>query len=155
MFPLRVRVGVAEQIAKRPDQGRAGGPQLVAMVHRQLTQHSFAGTGKPDVHLATVGTAARTFHQASLFQAVHQADHAVMAQQKAARQVPDGRLAVRAERHNGQQTLVLGGLKAERACRLLAEVEEAAELIAEFGESAVFPGGDPAPWVHDLYRIAI
>jgi hypothetical protein len=78
---------------------------------------------------------------AVLGQAVHKLDGAVMLDLEAFGKLADGRPGVIGETLYGQKELVLLWLQAVLASGFGAELKVAADLVAEFGERAVFGGG--------------
>jgi len=77
--------------------------------------------------------------------AVDDLDRAVMPQLEALAEPPVGRRRARRHAAHGEQELVLLRLEAGGAGRLLAEAEEAAELVAELRQCAVLRRGDGVP----------
>ena len=105
------------------------------MLQRELAQHGLALGGQAHAHLPAVGRGVAAPHKSVGCQPVDQSHHAVMPQLQALRQIADrGRAFVRL---HGQKQLMLHRFQAGPPRRLLAELQEAADLKTEFGQCPV------------------
>src|SRR5581483_9678372 len=134
------RAGGAGQRGERASQHRARRAQLGVVLERELVQQRLAARGEADEHLAAVGLAAAAANQPLGFGAIHQLDGAVVLEVQTLGELADGRLLPGGVAADGEQELVLLGLDPGGAGGLLAEVDEAADLVAQLGERAVLVG---------------
>jgi hypothetical protein len=104
---------------------------------REVAERLLAGVGEADEHLAAVVLAALGGDEAALLGAANQLVRRVVLQLEPLRQVTDGRQAVDGHPLHREQELVLLRLEAGLAGGPLAEVQEAADPIAQLGEDAV------------------
>ena len=114
----------------------------------KLAQQLLAFRRKGDQHLPPILIAMVPQDRAMRFQPVNQFNHAVVAQLQTPGQFADGRLAVFRQAFNGKHQLMLLGFDPGRARLLLAEVQEAPDLKAELGQSAVIGQGKVWIGVH-------
>lgn len=133
----RLRRVSGEQGGEGCREGWSGGAQFGAVVDREVAQDGRACGRESDDDAAAVGIVPLALHEALPGGAVDQFDGAVVVQQQAIREVADGHRLIVGEAAQGQEELVLLRLKSGLARRLLAEMEEAAEAIAEFGQGLV------------------
>jgi len=133
----RFHPALSKQRAERFHQQRAG-----------VQKHRPVGGGEPhdgvlapgsqaDPNLAPVAIAAYPFHQAALHQSVGQANGAVMPDHQMPGDFSYGGTMRARQRPDCEQELVLLRLEALRPGRLFAEMEEAADLKPEIGESSI------------------
>ena len=106
---------------------RPAAAQLRAMVDGELAQEVFAGGREEDVHLAPVPFRALATDETLPQGAVYELACAVVPDAKACRDLSDPETPV-LRRFQGEEQLVLLGLEAEPARRLLREVEDSADL---------------------------
>jgi hypothetical protein len=102
---------------------------------RELDQLGLAARGQLHDHAPPVGRVPPPPDQPEPDHPVHEADGAVMADEKLRSQEADGRLTGSGGA-NGQKKLVLLRLKTDASRRAGAEVEEAADVVPELGELA-------------------
>ena len=108
------------------------------MRDRELSQNAGARTRQMNHHLAAILLAGLPRDVSQLLQPVYQFHRAVMFQLQPLGQFADGRRGAVRQTLDGQQQLVLLGLHAGGPHLLLAEAEKSPDLIAEFGQRAVF-----------------
>ena len=89
------------------------------------------------VHLTAVARAAKALQVTALFQTVGQPDGAVMVDQQAFRDLPDGWRILFGRGLNGKQELMLLGFEALGLSSLLAESQKSANLVPEVGQRPV------------------
>jgi hypothetical protein len=89
--------------------------------------------------LTAIVMVARPHHQTTVFGAVNELDCAVLFKLQPLCQSADPGLLSRGQAANRQHKLILLRVQASRPRRLLAEVQEAAYLIAEFCLRDKFP----------------
>src|SRR5262249_3345847 len=140
---------------QRSQQLPADGAQLGPMRDRELAEEPVAVRRDRDDHLAAVRPAVPPDDQPALLAAVDQLDGAVVPQLEPLGERPDGRRNPRRNAADGKEELVLARLDADLGRSVLAEAEEAAELVAEFGEGAVLGERDIGGHMMKLYRDTI
>jgi hypothetical protein len=97
----------------------------------QAEQRGFTRRGQADDHLSGVVLVRHSRDQTHSLQAIDQSDRAVVADEQTLRELPD-RGSVRRRCTDGQKRLVLLGLQPSGPGRILTEVKETADLIADF-----------------------
>ena len=107
------------------------------MMKGEFGEHFFAFRGKGQEDFAAVVLRAGAVDEASGFEAVDQFDGAVMADLHTVGQFLDAGADARGHAFDGEHELILAALQARFFDHLLAEVEEAADLVAEFGQCLV------------------
>ena len=112
------------------------------MMHGQLPEDRLAVPGEVDEDLAAIPGVPSPSDQAAVDQAVDELDGAVVTELEPLGDLADGRDPARREPLHGEEQLVLLGLEPGRPRRLLAEVQEAADLVPELGERTVRRAGD-------------
>jgi len=121
------------------------------MGDRQLRQQTFPAPGELDDDLSPVGGVRRAPHEPARLHPIDELDRAVMPELQPLGEPADG--GGDAGRHAAQrkQELVLLRLEARLPGRLLAEAEEAPELVPELRQGAVIRGSEA---LHDpiIYR---
>jgi hypothetical protein len=139
--PIRFLATLSKQRAKRFHQQRAGVQKHRLVGSGEPPDRILALGSQPDPNLAAVASAAYAFRQATLRQSVGQANGAVMPDQQMRGDFSYGRTnsgTRRAhKRPDRQQELMLLRLKALGPGRLFAEMEKAADLKPEIGESPI------------------
>src|SRR5579862_431018 len=136
----RTRAAVAER-TEHGDQPRGDGAQLGSVRERQPAQEPRPRRRQGHDHLPTVARMRRTPYDATRFAPVDELDGAVVAKLQTVGQRPDRRGgAVRHAAHR-EQELVLLRLQTHVACRLLAEVQETAQLVAKTRQRTIVGQG--------------
>jgi len=104
----------------------------------KLAQEPFAARGDAHQDYTTVRAAADAAHEAARFEAVEQLDEAVMLQMESLGEVADRGFVGPWSALHGEKQLVVLGLETGDAGGLLAEIQEAANLIPELRQGAIF-----------------
>ena len=104
----------------------------------ELTQQTLAAWRDADQNDAAIVAPADAADEAARFKTVEQFDQAVVLELEALGEVADGGFAGRRSALDGEKQLVVLRLETGGACGLLAEVQEAADLISEFGQGLIF-----------------
>ena len=102
-----------------------------------LAQDFFAAAGQAQQDLATIGATAHPFQKAMRFEAVHKLHGAVMLNLKAFGEQAHGGARGGRQSLDGKQRLILLGLDARSAGRLLAQILKTPHLVSKFGQSAI------------------
>jgi len=127
----------AHDAAQGSDQIGSGGAKLVVMMEREFAEDSFSFGGECEQNFAAVLLSARTVDEATGFEAVDQFHGAVVADLHTVGQFADAGADALGHALDGEHELVLSAFKAGVLYDLLAEVEEAANLVTEFRECLV------------------
>jgi hypothetical protein len=150
-------VGLPEGIKETSegfDQLGAGAAQLLAMDAGEAVKNIRAFVGEADADQAAILSVADALDEAASGQAVDEADDAVMAKYQVIGELADAGRAVLVKAFDGKEQLMLLRLQPLDAGGLLAEVEEAADFVAEVAEGAVIGAGEKSfgvrARVHDL-----
>jgi hypothetical protein len=140
-LPIRFPATLSKERAERCHQQRAGAQEYRPVGRGKPRDRTLALGSQPDPNLAPVGIATYPFHQTALHQSVGQANGAVMPDQQMLGDFSYGRTkqaTMRAgERPDCQQELMLLRLEPLGSGRLFAEMEKAADLKSEIGESSI------------------
>ena len=140
-LPIRLLATLSKQRAERFHQQRAGAQQYRPVRAGEPRERMLALGSQPDANLAPVAIAACPFHQAALDQSVGQANRAVMPDQQMPGDFSHGgatRVTTRAgKRPDRQQELMLLRFQPLGPGRLFTEMEKAADLKPEIGESSI------------------
>jgi hypothetical protein len=120
-----------EEPTQRSHEQRAGVSQLGTMLRGKPPELVFTGRCQADPNLPAVFLTAKPFHQSPDSQAIHQADRAVVLDQKMARQIPHSRSAILLQSTDCQQHLMLLRLEPFIFSRSLAEMQESANLVSK------------------------
>ncbi len=145
----RLRPDPSQQRRQRLDQARPGRLELRPVDKRQLPQHRRAPLGEPNEYLAAIDPAALALDQPMRLGPVEQLYGAVMLELQPLSQLPYRGLHAGREPTQREQQLVLLGLDPDRAGRLLAEVQKAANLVAKLRERPVLGIGQVGwPGIH-------
>jgi hypothetical protein len=104
----------------------------------ELAQDALAARGDADQDDAAIGAAADAANQTSRFEAVEQLDEAVMLQMETLGEVADRGLAIGRSALDGEEQLVVLRLETGGASGLLAQIQEAANLIPELSQGTIF-----------------
>ena len=107
------------------------------MPHGQFAKYFFAFRSQPQQDLATVIPRTASPHQASGGKAVYQFDRAVVLQLQSLGQRSNRRVQPVGQSLEGQHQLVLLRFQPHFPRCLFAEVKEAANLVAQFGQRPV------------------
>ena len=134
--PIRF-LATLKQRAKRFHQQRSGVQKHRLVGSGEPPDRILALGGQPDPNLAPVAIAANAFRQAALRQSVGQANGAVMPDQQMPGDFSYGGTIRAYKRPDRQQELMLLRLEALGPGRLFAEMEKAADLKPEIGESSI------------------
>jgi hypothetical protein len=122
------------QCAKQP---RPCGAQFPSVRNRQFRKQLFAASSDDELHLSPISAVARTPNPSGRFQTTAQLDRAVVANLQPLGQGADGRFLSERRSFDCQQRLVLLWLDPCRTRDALAEIQEAANLIAEVRQGLV------------------
>jgi hypothetical protein len=95
-------------------------------------------TSEPQQNFAAIRARMLPANGAALDEPVHQLDRAVMLDLQPPRHFADSRPGIHGEAFQSQQQLMLLWLEAMRSRRFGAELEEAANLVAEFRQRSIF-----------------
>jgi hypothetical protein len=127
----------AHDAAKSCHKIRSRGAQFVVMMKRQFSEDflSLGSERKQDLAAIVLGTGA--MDKASGFQAVYQFDSAVMADLHAVRQFANSRPHPGRHALYRQHQLILAAFQARVLHHLLAEVKEAADLVAKLRQRLI------------------
>ncbi len=107
------------------------------MRKREARQEAFTAWSDAQQDFSSVGTAARADDQSLGFEAATQFDRAVVADLQALGESADGGRHSRWQPLESEQSLMLLRLNAGCAGGILAEIQEAADFVAESGEGLV------------------
>jgi hypothetical protein len=110
------------------------------MVQREMPQNPLALGREFHAHLSPVLVSAGLLDEAPLHQPVHQFDGAMVLELKALGQIGDGRPWVAAHTLHREHQLMVLRLDSGLPGRILAEVQETADLVTEFRQGLVVPG---------------
>jgi len=127
-------------LAKGRYQSRAGRAKFIAMRKRKALEEAFAARGDAQQDFARVGVASGAFEQSLRFEAAAQFNRAMVANLQALGERANGGGQRGRQSFQGKQSLVLLGLDAGGAGGILAEIQEAADFVAESRESPVVDG---------------
>ncbi len=116
--------------------------QFLAMMQRQFGEHLLSFGSKREQHLAAVVLGPRAVDKSSPFQAIYQFHGAVVADLHAIGQFADSWTNPGRHALDRQHELVLAALQPRLFYRLLAEMEEAADLVAELRQRLVIRQGE-------------
>jgi hypothetical protein len=97
-------------------------------------KHCFTLSGNNKLNLTSIVIGAAALHETTPRQTIYEFYGTVGTNLHAIRQRADVRPHVYRQTFQGQQKLMLPRLEASLACGLLAEMQEAANLVAEFRE---------------------
>ena len=123
------------------------------MLEREFSQYLLSSQGEVDEHAPLISLIAAALNETALYKAIYQLNRAVMLKLESLGQFPYRRLPSLRQTLQGQQQLVLLRLYASRTGRLLAKVQEAANLVAEFGQRLVFLKRNVS--IHNFYYIVL
>src|ERR1700722_8498994 len=107
------------------------------MVKREFAQYLFAFWGQGEKNFAPIIIRAAANNIPSGLKAVHKFDRAVMANLHSIRQFADARTHIRRHPFNRKHQLILAAFQASPLYYLFAEVEKAANLVAELRQGLV------------------
>lgn len=128
-YPLiRIEKGI-----QRPCQRRPACSQFGTVFKREFSQYLLSFLGDTDKNTSLISLIAATLNETALREPVHQLNRAVMLKLHALGQFSNRRLPALWQSFERQQQLVLLRLNAGVTCRLLAEVQKPANLVAELG----------------------
>jgi len=128
--------------AQRGHQLGPGTAQFLAMMQRQLGEHLLTLGSEREQYLAAVVLRPRAVDKSSRFQTIHQFHGAMVADLHAIRQFADSRTNPGRHALDRQHKLVLAALQSRLFNRLLAEMKEAADLVAELRQRLVIRQGE-------------
>ncbi len=123
--------------AESLNQSRASGAEFVAMREREAFEEAFTARGDTQQDFAGVGTAAGAGEQSFGFEAAAQFDCAVVADLQALGESANGGRHSRWQSLESEQSLMLLRLDAGGAGGVLAEIQEAADFVAESCEGLI------------------
>jgi hypothetical protein len=109
----------------------------------KLAQDPVSFGGDLQEYFPPVGGVAAPFEEIQLGHPVRKFHDAVMSELQLPGQRADGRRAIRGKSLDGQEHLVLLGLKSGRARGLFAEDQETADQVAEAGQSPIVAEAGP------------
>lgn len=109
---------------------------------RKAAQEGRSLTGEAEQNFPAIGASVFTADSAVLGEAVHELDSAVMPDPEALGQLADGGSRCFGEAFQRKKELMLLRLQAVLVGGFRAELEVAADLVAKFGQSAVFREGE-------------
>jgi hypothetical protein len=107
------------------------------MMQRELAQDLFATRGEADVNLAPIFGTAAALDQFFFLEPADQFDGAVMLNLQALSQIGNTATVAAARSAERKHELMVLRFDACPACRLLAEMQKAPDLIAKLGQSRV------------------
>ncbi len=137
------------------DECRRKGPQLLAMMQRQLLQNALSPGRQFHMHFAAVFDAADSLNETSLCQPVYELDGTVVLELKALGQICDGWCSPIAGSLHGEHKLMMLRLKSGLAGRFLAEAQETADLVTELRQGLVVGGFEIVDAGHKLENAII
>lgn len=144
-----------DHAAKGLRQLRAAVSQFVLMMQREGAENAFALRQEANEYFTAVLFAAMAPYVSVTLETVDQLHRAVMPQLHPIGKGSDRGAEVRGKPFDGQQQLVLLGIKPCLAGSQLAEVQEASNLMAEFRQRAIIYFLDVLHGFisyHDIYR---
>ncbi len=124
------------------------------MVEGKLAQDAFSARGEPDFHHPAILLAAMPAHQLPRLEPVNQLDGAVMLELDPVGKLSDRCRTVFGQAFQSQQQLVLLGLEPGATRGLLAQIQEAPNLITKLGERLVIRTLHKKDLSLDIYRLA-
>ena len=107
------------------------------MMKGEFAEDFFTFRSESEKDFAAIIVSAGAMDETSGFEAVHQFNGTVMANLHTVRQFANARADARGHAFDGEHELILAALQAGFFNYLLAEMEKAADLIAEFGQCLV------------------
>jgi hypothetical protein len=122
---------------ERRNQPRPGGAEFVAVRHRKFREQLFAARRHNELYLAPIGAVARAPNPTMSFQTPTQLHGAVVADLEPLGQNAHRRFESERTPFDGQESLMLLWLDPGRSRGARAEIQEAANFIAEVGERFV------------------
>src|SRR5271155_953412 len=137
----RVVGACAHDAAESCHQVGTGGAQLVVVMKSEFGQDLLSFRGEREQDLAAVVLGAGTMDKASGFQPVHQLDGAMVADLHAGGQFANPRPHPGRHALDRQHELILATLQPGLLHDLLAEVEEAADLVTELRQRLIVGQG--------------
>lgn len=117
-------------------------PKFFLVVQRKLAQHFLAFSSQGQPHLASVVLHAVAPNIATRGEPVHQFNRTVMPNLQALGQFSDSRMGLSVQSLQCQHQLMLVWFDAGGARSLLAEMQKAADLIAQVGQGLVVGCGN-------------
>ncbi len=130
-------VHILEKGVERLNEFRTNRAQLCLMGERELAQHLFSLWGEVDENPSLISLIPTALDETALNEPIDQLDGAMMRELEPLGQRADGRFPSLRQTLDGKEQLMLLGLKTRSSCRLLAEAEKAAKLIAKFGSCLI------------------
>jgi len=119
----------------------SGGAQFLVVVKSELTENFLAFRGQREQDFAAIALGTSAVNETSGFEAVHQLHRAVVADLHAVGQFADPWPNSGREALDGQHQLILAALEPRLLDHLLAEVEKAANTVAELRQRLVVRQG--------------
>ncbi len=123
-----------DQELQRPHEGSAARTKLGSVDEGEPFEQSLAPRRDFDQYLTPVCVALLAPYKTALFQAVDEFDSAVVAKEEAFGEVTDTGDRLFRNAFQGKEQLVLRRIDSRLACRIFAEMMEAADLVAELGQ---------------------
>jgi hypothetical protein len=133
----RPGTGLAQQRRQSIDQKRSGSAQFLAVHVGKMVELPLAVRRQTNSNLAVVLARAGTLHQSALCETVNEPYRAVMPHQEKVGEHPHGGGAGLIESLDGQEQLMLLRLKTFGVRGMIAEMEEAADMVAKGGKGLV------------------
>jgi hypothetical protein len=123
------------------DESRASGHQFIAVMQHQLTQNLLSAHSKCQQDLASILLSPLAANKSTALEPIYKFDGTMMLNLEAIGDLCNAGTNPWSQAFEGQQQLVLSGLKARIAHHTLAEAKITAYLMAELGQRLVVHSG--------------